>query len=99
ERAIHDAFRTRPLGAVAAGMLEAIEDPDARENWRALLRFRDRVLAHPTLEDCYRGLFRGDVDIAPAFVDALAQAIVRAALEGTEDAWLCRAAEMFYRRQ
>jgi hypothetical protein len=39
------------------------------------------------------------VEIAPVFVDALAQAITRAALEGTADAWLCRAGEMLFRRQ
>jgi len=45
------------------------------------------------------GKLVGDCDIAPPFVDALVQAIVRGMLDGTEDAWLCRAAEMLYRRQ
>jgi hypothetical protein len=77
-----------------------VEDPDARENWAQFLRFRDRLLAHPTIEACYLDLFRGnDVDIAPVFVDALAQVITRAMLDGTEDAWLARAGEMFFRRQ
>src|SRR5690606_16168844 len=67
---------------------------------REFLRFRDRLLEHPSLEACYRDLFRRpQVDLAPPFVDALAQVIIRAALEGTEDAWMCRAAEMFFRQQ
>jgi hypothetical protein len=57
------------------------------------------VLAHPTLEACYAGLFRGDVDIAPVFVDSLARAIARAMLEGVEDPWMLRAAEILFRRQ
>ena len=53
-----------------------------------------------TLEDAYRDLFgRGSVDSAPVFVDALAQAITRGMLEGSEDAWLCRAGEMLFRKQ
>jgi len=100
ERALHARLAADPRVPAAPAELEAVEDRDARENWRAFLRFRDRVAAHPTLEACYRDLFRaGDVDIAPVFVDALTQAIVRSMLEGTEDAWLCRAGEMLFRRQ
>jgi hypothetical protein len=100
ERSLHARLAADPLAPVSPPELQAVEDEDARDNWRAFLRFRDRVLAHPTLEDAYRGLFAaGEVDIAPVFVDALAQVLVRAALEGTGDAWLCRAGEMLFRRQ
>ena len=54
----------------------------------------------PSLEEAYRDLFRREsVDLAPPFVDALAQAITRGVLDGGEDAWLCRAGEMLFRRQ
>ena len=100
ERELHARLASNPRAVVAAAELGAVEDADARDNWSAFLAFRDRVLAHATLEDAYRGLFGGgDVDLAPAFVDALAQAIARSMLEGTGDAWLCRAAEMLFRRQ
>ena len=100
ERELHALVSAAPRSAVSAAMLAAIEDADARENWGHFLRFRDRVLAHPTLETCYVDCFaRGAVDVAPAFVDALAQVITRAALDGTEDAWLCRAGELLFRRQ
>jgi hypothetical protein len=89
-----------PHASVDAAMLQRVEDADARDNWTQFLRFRDRVLGFPTLEACYVDLYRRPaVDIAPPFVDALVQAIVRGMLDGTEDAWLCRAAEMLYRRQ
>lgn len=100
EVAMHRRLSANPHGVVAPEALAAIEDGDARENWAEFLRFRDRVLAFPTIEACYRDLFsRPAVDLAPPFVDALAQVIVRAALDGTEDAWLCRAGEMLFRRQ
>ena len=100
EVAMHRRLSANPLAAVAPAALEAVEDADARDNWREFLRFRDRVVSQPTLEACYVDLFRRkEVDLAPPFVDALAQAIVRGLLDGTEDAWLCRAGELFFRRQ
>ena len=100
ERAMHARLARDPLAAVAAATLADLEDPDARENWREFLRFRERVLAFPTLEACYRDLFaRPEVDLAPPFVDALAEAIVRASLEGIDDPFVARAGEMLFRRQ
>ena len=100
EMDLHRRFRADPRMPVAPAELAALEDPDARDNWNAFLRFRERVLAHATLEACYAGLFAGGgVDIGPAFVDALAQVIVRATLDGTDDAWLARAGEILFRRQ
>ena len=100
EVAMHRRLAANPLAAVAPETLESIEDADARDNWREFLRFRDRVRAHTSLEACYLDLFRRqEVDLAPPFVDALARAIVRGMLDGTEDACLCRAAELFFRRQ
>ena len=100
ERAMHARLKANPAAAVAPEALEAIEDADARENWAEFLKFRERLGAHATLEACYADLFRrGDVDLAPPFVDALAQAIVRHVLEGTDDPWLARAGELFFRRQ
>jgi hypothetical protein len=100
ERALHEALVRDPAAAVGARDIDALDDPDARENWTAFLHFRDRVLEHPTLEACYLDLFRRPaVDVAPFFVDALAQAIVRAMLDGVGDPWLLRAGELLFRRQ
>jgi hypothetical protein len=100
ERELHEKVRGDPLAPVPAAALASVEDADARENWAEFLRFRDRVMGFDTLEACYRDLFgRRQVDLAPPFVDALAQAIVRGILDGTDDAYLCRAGEMFFRRQ
>jgi hypothetical protein len=101
ERALHARLLAEPSAAVDADEVEAIDDEDARENWRHFLRFRERVTRFPTLERAYVDLYRAgsEVDLAPFFVDALAQAIMRGALDGTEDPWLCRAGELFFRRQ
>ena len=100
ERALHALLGSDPLAEVDAARLAAVEDPDARENWSEFVRFRDRVVSFSTLEACYLDLFRRPaVDLAPPFVDALVHAIVRGVLEGTADPWLCRAGEMWFRRQ
>lgn len=100
ERAMHARLSADPLAAVAPATLAAIEDADARENWAEFLKFRERVLAFPTLEACYVDLFgRPQVDLAPPFIDAMVQAIVRAMLDGVDDPWLLRAGEMLFRRQ
>ncbi len=100
ERELHALLATHPRAPVSPEMLAAVEDADARENWTQYLRFRDRVAGHATLEEAYLDLFgRDSVDLAPAFVDVLAQAIARAALDGCEDAWIVRAGEILFRRQ
>jgi len=100
ERSLHHRMLRNPLAPVDAHELAAIEDSDARDNWTEFLRFRDRVLEHPSLESVYLDLYRRDaVDLAPPFVDALTQAITRAILDGSDDPFLCRAGEMLFRRQ
>src|SRR5688572_23387191 len=100
ERKLHACLLADPAARIESTAIAKVEDGDARENWTEFLRFRDRVLAAPTLEACYMDLYRrGDVDLAPPFVDALVQAIVRGMLEGTGDPWICRAGEMLFRRQ
>ena len=100
EARLHARLTADPRAGVDAGELHALEDSDARENWTQYLRFRDRVLAHATLEACYVDLFRApQVEVAPVFVDALAHAITRGMLDGCEDAWMLRSGEMLFRRQ
>jgi len=99
EIALHERLHDDPLAAVSEADLAAIEDEDARSNWEEFLRFRERLSDFPTLEATYRDLFaRESVDLAPVFVDAMVQAILRDLLEGA-DAWSCRAGEMLFRRQ
>ena len=100
ETALHQALMQNPRMPVAPGEIEAMADADARSNYLILLDFRARLLAAPTLEACYLGLFAGgDVSVPPLFIDQLAQIILRNILEGADDALELRAAELFYRAQ
>ena len=100
EVALHRALLELPRMQVEAAQIEAIADTDVRSNYRILLDFRARLLAAPTLEACYLGLFAGgDIRVPPLFIDQLAQIILRNILEGADDALELRAAELFYREQ
>jgi len=100
EHALHEALMREPRRRVAPAELDAVADADARDNYRILLRFRDRLLAAGTLEACYAGLFGGGgVDLPPLFVEQLAHVILRSILEGCEDPLQARAAELFFREQ
>jgi len=82
ERSLHAALMDAPRRAVAAAALDAIADEDARDNYRLMLRFRDRLIAAGTVEACYAGLFRGDaIDVPPLFIDQLAHVILRNVLD------------------
>jgi len=100
ERTLHAALLLNPRRPVAASEIAAIADADARENWRLMVDFRDRLIRRKTLEAAYLDLMRSDVaGTPPLFVNQLVHVILRNALDGCEDAYVLRAAEMFFRPQ
>jgi hypothetical protein len=99
ERGLHAALMERPRHPVTEGEIEAVADADARENYRVMLRFRDQLLAAPTLEAFYFNLFRDDVAVPPEFIHHTVQVILRGILDGSGDGLEARAAELFFRRQ
>lgn len=101
ERALHERLVDSPRREVSPQELAALADPDARDNYRAFLAFRDRLLEAGTVQACYLAMFRapGGVDVAPVFVDLLAQAICRHLLDDSATAFEARAAEMLFRPQ
>jgi Family of unknown function (DUF6352) len=100
ERAIFDRLRRDPSASVPAEELRHITDRDARENWRYFLAFRDHVAAHPTLEAAYLAFARGNAEaLPPLFINQLVHLLLRNALDGVTDAYLLRAAELFFRPQ
>ena len=93
-----------PAGRSAASGLDAdiaaLADADARENWTFMVNFRDRLVAAPSLEAVYVALARkGAGDLPPIFLSQLCHLILRNALEGCDDPYMLRAAELFYRSQ
>src|SRR5262245_36820754 len=100
ERRLHRQLLADPRLPVGASEVAAIADADARENWQFVLAFRDLLLRHPTLEAAYLATVRSDsASLPPLFINQLAQVILRNALDGCEDPFQLRAAELFFRPQ
>lgn len=99
ERALHASLLETPRREVSGADIDAMADPDARENYRVMLRFRGELLAAPSLEAFYSGLFQRDVQVPPDFIHHTAQVILRGILEDPGDGLQARAAELFFRKQ
>jgi hypothetical protein len=99
ERAVHAGLMDSPRKSISDKDLLAIEDEDARDNYKVVLRFRDRLVQAGTVEAFYMGLFKGKVDIPPLFIEQLTHVILRNVLDGCEDPLRLRAAELFFREQ
>jgi hypothetical protein len=100
ERNLHASLLADPLRPVARADIAALADADARENWTFMINFRDRLIAAPSLEAVYTTLARnGAGDLPPIFLSQLCHLILRNALEGCDDPYTLRAAELFYRGQ
>jgi hypothetical protein len=64
------------------------------------LRFREHLLAHPTLESAYLALMRrGAGSTPPLFINQLVHVIVRNVLDGVDDPFVLRAGELLFRPQ
>ncbi|WP_445221460.1 DUF6352 family protein [Bradyrhizobium sp. Pa8] len=100
ERRLHRELLANPRLPVGAEDVAGIIDADARENWRFVLAFRDLLLRHPTLEAAYLASVRsGMSELPPLFVNQLVHVILRNALDGCDDPFVLRAAELFFRAQ
>jgi hypothetical protein len=89
-----------PRRGIAVSDIAAMTDPDARENWKLLIAFRDHLMRHKTLEAAYLDLVRSGIGSTPLlFLNQLVHLILRNALDGVEDPFVLRAAEIFFRPQ
>jgi Family of unknown function (DUF6352) len=100
EIALHEALVADPMRPVSEAELVAIEDPDAVENYRLVLAFREVLTEAGTIEGAYLRLIRAaEIVIPPVFIDQMVHLIVRNMLAGTTDPIRLRAAELFFRDQ
>lgn len=100
EKTLHAAILADPRRRIGKDDIAAVADRDARENWTHVIDFRDRLLRHPTLEAAYLALVRHGLGrTPPIFFNQLVHAILRNVLDGCEDAFRLRAAELFFRPQ
>lgn len=100
ELALFDALMGDPRLKVDDARLATLADPDARDNYRVMLGFRDQLIAAGTVEACYLNLARnGAAGIPPLFMDHMAHVIARNMLDGCDDPIRLRAAELLFREQ
>jgi hypothetical protein len=100
ERSLYASLLADPQRPVGADEISAIADADARENWQMMVAFRDHLLGHKTLEAAYVALVRvGAGRTPPIFINQLVHLILRNLLDGCDDAFVLRAAELFFRPQ
>lgn len=100
EVALHERLLESPRQAVSPEDLRRLRDADAADNYAVWLRFRDRLLVHPTLEGSYLALFQGQgVDVPPLLVHQVTQALLRHVLGDHPAGHEARAAEMLFRTQ
>ena len=100
EVALHEALMAAPRLAVPPERLARLADTDARDNYAAVLRLRERLLAWPTMEAAYLDLVRTGLDgIPPLFLDQLVHVFLRHLLAGCDDPIRLRAAELLFREQ
>ena len=103
EVALHHSLEQQPRRVVSDAELAGVADKDAADNYAVWLRFRDRLLAKPTLEASYMALFQGEgVDVAPVLVQQLTQILLRHVIgksAKTPNAMQARMAELLFRTQ
>ena len=99
EHELHASLMADPRRRITQAELDAIEDPDGRDNYRILLRFRDRLVEAGTVEAAYMGLFKAPIDIPPLFIEQMVHVSLRNILDGCDDPLRLRAAELFFREQ
>jgi hypothetical protein len=99
ERQLHDTLLRYPWQPVSASQIAAIADADARENWNVMIGWRDLLVNFDTLEAAYLAIVRRALRLPHIFINQLVQVILRNILDDCDDAFMQRAAEMFFRPQ
>jgi uncharacterized protein DUF6352 len=99
ERELHQTLLVSPRMPILPARIAAIRDSEARENWEVMISWRDHLLRHATLEAAYLAIVRHGLVFPPMFLNQLVQVILRNMLEDCDDAFVLRAAEMFFRPQ
>jgi len=100
EIAAFEKLMDDPFAAIPDEVIANFSDPDARENYRVVLGFKELLIAHKTIESAYLNLMKsGDIKIPPVFVDQMVTVIVRNILTSCHDPIRIKASELFFREQ
>src|SRR5258706_4564547 len=71
ERDLHAWLMAEPRRRVAQSELDAMQDADARDNYRLVLTLRDRLLDAGTAQAWYMGVVKGTVDTPPPLIEPM----------------------------
>ena len=100
ERALHAKLTEQPFAAVTEDELSAMADPDIIDNYRAVLRFREFLGSHASLESAYMAIAGGaEISFPPLFVNQICHIIMRDILTHETEPMHLRAAEILFRSQ
>jgi uncharacterized protein DUF6352 len=99
ERRLHATLLADPHAIITPSDTACIADADARENWRMMIAWRDHLVQHETLEVAYLDIARHAIRFPHIFIDQLVHLILRNILDGCDDAFAVRAAELLFRPQ
>lgn len=97
---LFEDLMAEPFADITDARIAQIEDNDAADNYRVLLRFRQALVIAGTLEGAYLELTKPNgPNVPPEFIDQLAHVILRNVLDGVSDPIRLRAGELFFREQ
>ncbi len=97
---LHEELLADPFRPVDDARLARLADPDAVDNYRVVLAFRELLTSAGTIEGAYLKLARSSkVAIPPVFIDQMVHLILRNILKDVRDPMRLRAAELFFREQ
>ena len=97
---LHEELLADPCRPVDDARLARLADPDAVDNYRVVLAFRELLTSAGTIEGAYLKLARSSkVAIPPVFIDQMVHLILRNILKDVRDPMRLRAAELFFREQ
>lgn len=97
---LHEELLADPFMPVSEERLARLADPDAADNYRVVLAFRELLTSAGTIEGAYLNVARaGNVTIPPVFIDQMVHLILRNILKDARDPMRLRAAELFFREQ
>jgi Family of unknown function (DUF6352) len=99
ERTLHAKLLRNPRELISAGEIGAIVDTDARENWTVMVALRDQLTQHRTLEAAYLDIVRRNLKFPHLLLNQIVHVILRNALHGSDDAFVLRAGELYFRSQ
>lgn len=100
EIALFERLMEDPAAPVTEADLASLADRDTADNYTLVLRFRDHLLSHGSVEAGYAALFTpGAPMVPPIFISQLAHLIMANLLMGENDPVTARTAELFFRDQ